>query len=236
MPRVTVVIPTLDRKEFLEQAIETVRLQTHESLECIVVDDGSTDGTREYIESLDYDALRTVYRDEAKGLSNARNAGIKASDGEYVMFLDSDDILYPHAAETLVSIIDERPDECVGTFASKKLVTHRGREKVRKVPLGKMTEPTLENVRAIGGPSSATFRRDALEEVGGFDESFDAREDLDLYLTLLKQYTLYGVEEICCERRIHTDQISRDKKSIRQGYRRILEKHGLDESSTNSKQ
>jgi len=229
MPRVTVVIPTLDRKEFLEQAIETVRLQTHESLECIVVDDGSTDGTREYIESLDYDALRTIYRDEAKGLSNARNAGIEASEGEYVTFLDSDDILYPHAVETLVSIIDEQPDECVGAFASKKLVTHRGREKVRKVPLGTMTEPTFENARAIGGPSSATFRRDALEEVGGFDESFEAREDLDLYLTLLKQYALYGVEDVCCERRIHGSQLSKDDGKIKDGYRMLAEKHGLDE-------
>lgn len=228
MSRVSVVIPTLDRKEFLEQALETVRLQTHEPLECIVVDDGSTDGTREYLASIDYDALRTIYRDEAKGLSNARNAGIDAASGEYVMFLDSDDILYPHAAETLVETLDEQPKECAGAFTSKKIVTNDGREKNRRVPPGPMTEPTAENAMDIGGPSSTMFRRTALKEVGGFDESFDAREDLDLYLTLLKQYSLFGVEEVCCERRIHAGQMSKEGGRIKESYRKLAEKHHLD--------
>lgn len=175
--RVSVVIPTLDRKEFLEQAVETVRLQTYESLECIVVDDGSTDGTREYLDSLDYDSLRTIYRDEDRGVSSARNAGIDASESEYVMFFDSDDILYPHAAETLVGAVEEQPEDCAGAFASKKIVNQRGREKNRRAPPGRMTEPTFENANAIGGPSSATFRREALDEVGGFDESSDRGGD-----------------------------------------------------------
>ena len=230
MARVSVVVPTLDRKEFLEQALETVWLQTHEPLECIVVDDGSTDGTREFLDSLDYDALSTIYREEAKGLSNARNAGIDVSDGEYVMFLDSDDILYPHAAETLVDALEGQSEDCAGAFASKKLVTQNGREKVRHVPPGPMTEPTAENAVAIGGPSSTTFRRDALEEVGGFDETFDAREDLDIYLTLLERYSLFGVDEVCCERRIHGSQMSNDGEIIKQGYRRLAEKHQLDDT------
>jgi glycosyltransferase involved in cell wall biosynthesis len=230
MPRVTVVIPTLDRREFLEQALETVRLQTHEPLECIVVDDGSTDGTREYLDSLDYDDLQTIYRDEAKGLSNARNAGIDASESEYVMFLDSDDILYPHAAETLVSVLEEQSDDCAGAFASKKIVTSHGREKNRHVPPGPMTEPTAENAVAIGGPSSTTFRRTALEKVGGFDESFEAREDLDLYLTILESYSLFGVDEICCERRIHGSQMSKEGDRISEGYRKLAEKHQLDDT------
>jgi glycosyltransferase involved in cell wall biosynthesis len=230
MSHVSVVIPTLNRRDFLEQALETVRLQTHEPLECIVVDGGSTDGTREYLNSLDYDALRTIYREEAKGLSNARNAGIDASESEYVLFLDSDDILYPHAAETLVETLEGQTRDCAGAFACKKLVTQNGREKVRHVPPGPMTEPTAENARSIGGPSSTMFRRTVLEDVGGFDESFEAREDLDLYLTLLKRHSLFGVEEVCCERRIHGGQMSEDKGVIRQGYRRLDEKHKLDGS------
>ena len=229
MIRVSVVIPTLDRREFLEQAVETVRLQTHEPLECIVIDDGSTDGTREYLDSLDYDALRTVYHDEARGPSNARNAGIDASEGEYVMFLDSDDILYPHASETLVSALDEQPEDCAGAFASKKMVTSRGRAKKKQVPTGRMTEATFENAMAIGGPSSTMFRRNALEEVGGFDESLKATEDLDLYLTLLKKYSLFGVEDVCCERRNHESQASEDKERMTQNYRKLVEKHGLDD-------
>lgn len=226
MPRVSVVIPTLDRKEFLEQAVETVRIQTYESLECIVVDDGSTDGTRGFLDSLDYDALRTIYRDET-GLSSARNAGIDASEGEYVTFLDSDDILYPHAVETLAGALKSKPDDCAGVFGSKKLVTDRGRVKERHVPVGSMRKPTLENANAMGGPSSALFRRKCLREVDGFDESFPAREDLDLYLRLLKEYELYGVDEFCCERRIHSRQNSTDTEAVLEATRMLAEKHGV---------
>jgi glycosyltransferase involved in cell wall biosynthesis len=213
----------------LEQAIETVQVQTYEPLECIVVDDGSTDGTREYLDSLDYDALRTIYRDET-GLSSARNAAIDASDSEYVTFLDSDDILYPHTVETLVTELDKQPEDCAGTFGSKKFVTPRGRVKQKQVPTGRITEPTIENARGIGGPSSTTFRLDALEDVGGFDESFDGLEDLDLYLTLLKNYWLLGVDKVCCERRTHDRQISGDNEMMSRSFRKLLEKHGIEDN------
>ena len=227
MPRVTVVIPTLDRKEFLEQAIETVQVQTYEPLECIVVDDGSTDGTREYLDSLDYDALRTIYRDNETGLSSARNAAIDAAEGEYVTFLDSDDILYPHTVETLVTELDKQSEDCAGAFGSKKFITPRGRVKEKRAPTGRITEATIENARAIGGPSSTTFRLDAVEDVGGFDESFDGLEDLDLYLTLLKKYSLFGVDKVCCERRTHDRQMSGDNEMMSRSFRKLLEKHGI---------
>jgi glycosyltransferase involved in cell wall biosynthesis len=229
MPRATVVIPTLDRKEFLEQAIETVQVQTYEPLECIVVDDGSTDGTRDYLDSLDYDALRTIYRNET-GLSSARNAAIDASDGEYVTFLDSDDILYPHTVETLVTELDKQPEDCAGAFGSKKIITPRGRVKKKQVPTGRMTEATIESAGAIGGPSSTTFRLEAVEDVGGFDESFDRLEDLDLYLTLLENYWLFGVDKVCCERRTHDRQISRDGEMMSRSYKKVLEKHGIEDN------
>ena len=225
MVRVSVVIPTYNRKEFFDQALETVRVQTHEPLECIVVDDGSTDGTREFLESLDYDDLRAIYFDENRGQSVARNAGIEASDGKYVMFLDSDDILYPHVAETLVEAVEDQPEDCVGAFASKKIVTNRGREKNRRIPPGLMTDPTIENARAIGGLSSTMFMRSVLEEVDGFDESLSRRVDIDLYIRILKLYSLLGVDEICCERRIHDSQISKEGEKVRESYRRIAEKH-----------
>ena len=93
-----------------------------------------------------------------------------------------------------------------------------------------MTEATIENAREIGGPSSTTFRLDALEDVGGFDESLSRRIDIDLYLKILKQYALFGVDEVCCERRIHDRQISRDVEEVKKSYQSILEKHELKDS------
>jgi len=225
MVAVTVVIPTYNRKEFLQQAVETVRLQTHDSLECIVVDDGSTDGTGEYLDSVDYSDLETIYHDENHGQSVARNAGIEAASGKYVLFLDSDDILYPNAADTLISAIENQPKGCVGVFSSTKLINHRGRVTERPVREGRITEPTLENVREIGGLSSTMFERTVLKEFDGFDESLSRRVDLDLYLRILKRYTLVGVGEVCCERRIHESQMSNDKDEVGKSYDRLAEKH-----------
>jgi glycosyltransferase involved in cell wall biosynthesis len=229
MPRVTVLISTFNRKKFLEQAVETVRLQTHEPLECVVVDDGSTDGTRDFLDSLDYDALKTVYHEENRGQSVARNTGIENASGEYVLFLDSDDILYPRAAETLIEAMESQPYECAGAFASTKLVKSNGRVTKRDVPDGVLTEPTFKNARAIGGLSCRMFRRNALEDVGGFDESLSRRVDLDLYLKLLKKYTLLGVDEVYCERRIHESQMSNDRDDVDRSRRKVAEKHQLDD-------
>ena len=231
MSTVSVVIPTHNRRELLEQAVETVRLQTHEDVKLVVVDDGSTDRTREYLESFGYDELHAVYHDENQGQSAARNSGIEDASGEYIAFLDSDDLLYPHAVDTLVEAV--RAEEAVGAFASAKLVNPRGRVRKRTVPEGRVTEPTLENAREIGGLTGTIFRSCVLDEVGGFDESLDARVDLDLYLRILKRYDLVGVDEFCCERRIHDDGISADEKSVEKGYRYIANKHGLDDPGTN---
>ena len=230
MPEASVVIPTYNRKELLDQALETVQVQTYEPLECIVVDDGSTDGTREFLEGLDYDALRTIYHDENRGQSLARSAGIEAASGEYVLFLDSDDIFYPHAAETLVEALEEQPEGCAGAFSSTKYVNSRGRVRRRTVPEGKMVEATLENAESIGGFSGTIFRRNSLNEVGRFDESLPRRTDVDLYLKLLNRYTLLGVDEICCECRIHDSGASSDKEKVKKSYRIIAEKHQLEDS------
>ena len=226
----TVVIPTYDRKEFLEQAIETVRVQTYDSVECVVVDDGSTDGTKEYLEGLEYDALRTVFHDKNCGQSVARNTGIEKASGEYVLFLDSDDILYPHATETLVSAIERKTENCAGAFASTKHVNSGGRVIIKNVPEKLLEEATVENTRYIGGLSCTMFRRDTVEEIGGFDESLSRRDDFDLYMRILDQYTLLGVDEVCCERRLHEGGISNDAEEFEESHQKLVEKHQLDES------
>ncbi|MDZ7689381.1 MAG: glycosyltransferase family A protein [Halobacteriales archaeon] len=228
MALVSTVVPTFDRRDLLEQAVESVRLQTYEPVECIVVDDGSTDGTSEYLDSLDYDEMTVVRHEENHGQSVARNEGIKAANGEYVLFLDSDDILYPCAAESLVSAVEGSSEDVVGAFASAKLVNHRGRVKKRTVPAGRMDEASLENANAIGGISCTLFRRTVLEDVGGFDESLPRRVDVDLYLKILDEHALYGFDEFCCERRIHDEGLSSDTDAVEESYRKIAENHGVE--------
>jgi glycosyltransferase involved in cell wall biosynthesis len=170
-----------------------------------------------------------VYHDENRGQSAARNTGIEKASGEYVAFLDSDDILYPQAIEMLVSAIEKQPAECGGAFGRTKVVNRLGRVKIRYVPEDPLEDATIENTRYIGGISCTMFRQGVLEEVDGFDESLSRRDDLDLYLKVLNKYTLFGVDEICCEHRLHEEGISNDTEEVERSRQRIIEKHHLDE-------
>ena len=96
MPKVSVIIPTYNYGKYIEKAIDSVLAQTYKDFEIIVVDDGSTDNTREIIETRYKDKVRYFYQ-ENKGAPVARNKGIKESMGEYLVFLDADDWLMPMA-------------------------------------------------------------------------------------------------------------------------------------------
>ena len=104
---VSVVIPCYDHAQFLAQAIESVLGQSYANFEIIVVDDGSTDNTAEVVKG--YSPVRYVYQKNA-GRSNARNTGLQQSRGEFLVFLDADDRLLPHALETGVYCMHEHPE------------------------------------------------------------------------------------------------------------------------------
>ena len=109
MPVVSAIIPTYNFGRFLGEAIQSVLDQTFTDFELIVVDDGSTDDTREVVGSFNDSRIRYIYQ-ENRGLPAARNTGIKASRGEYIAFLDSDDIWLTQNLELKVKSLDSHPD------------------------------------------------------------------------------------------------------------------------------
>ena len=153
----------------------------------------------------------------------ARNTAIEYADGRYALFLDSDDLLYPHAAERLVSVLDGQPETCAGAFSAGQRVTRHDRVISQSVPEGEMSEATLEHARAIGGQTGTIFRLEALDKIGGFDETLPARVDLDLYIRVLKRFSLFGVDEQCWVRRMHGNHLSDNHDAVREATRRIVE-------------
>lgn len=108
MPRISVVIPTYNRAHYLPQALDSVLAQTCGPLEVIVVDDGSTDGTREVVRGYG-DRVRYIYTPNG-GVGRARNIGMCQSRGEYVTFVDSDDVVYPYMLEVESRVLDRHPE------------------------------------------------------------------------------------------------------------------------------
>jgi glycosyltransferase involved in cell wall biosynthesis len=220
MSLVSVIIPTLNRKEYLKQAIESVQDQTYNSIQIVVVDGNSSDGTRNYLRSLNQPNVDLVLRDTAQGQSSARNKGMAEADGDLILFLDDDDMLLDGAVDKLVNVVKSSPDKCAGAFASEKRFGQSN--EVHRVLSGK-----VENTYNLDfGTSCSMFRADVLDEVEGFDESLKSSEDLDLVIRIFsKGYHLHGIHKALYKRRMHDGQISRRINQNLDAWKIILEKH-----------
>jgi len=240
MALVSVVVPTHDRKEFLEDSVESVLQQTYPELELIVVDGGSTDGTLEFLGSIADERLRVVAHDHPLGLGAARNAGLEASSGEYVVFLDDDDRLLEGAIAALVEAIRDRPRNCAGVYtAHRNVYESDGRDHGRTVgdndpdrATGGDDEKRVAGGKveryedaSIGGPSCTLIRSEVVDEVGRFDESFSAHEDSDFWIRLFSEFHMVALDRVLYERRYHDGQMTTDTGAMLRAKTRLLEKH-----------
>ena len=180
----SIVIPTHNRAALLRESLASVWDQTCTDYEVIVVDDGSVDGTRAYLDELG-GRVRAIHQPQ-QGPGAARNAGIRAASGEYVAFLDSDDRWYPWTLEVMREVIDRarRPVLIIGR-------THEFRgddtPAVQRAPLRYSAFPDFLSSAAVPvatGSGTAVVKRSALADVGGFTERIVNCEDHDLALRL----------------------------------------------------
>ncbi|CAN5921607.1 hypothetical protein BH23ACT10_BH23ACT10_35520 [soil metagenome] len=207
-PLVSVIIPCHGQAHFLVDAIESVRAQTHQRVEVIVVDDGSPDDAADVAGR--YGDIRLV-RQRNQGLSAARNAGLGASHGDYVAFLDADDILRPEAIAAGLEAFDKRPD--AGFVAGAHVRVDRERSPVETPGRGIVCPDSFEMLlqgNVIGMHATVLYRCEVLEAAGGFDTSLPACEDYDLYLRLAQVAPLVLHDVVVAEYRRHVGNMSSD--------------------------
>jgi len=189
------------------EAVQSVLAQEGSDFELIVVDDGSTDGTAETIEGL---AGVRYLRQSRRGVAAARNAGVRAAGGEWLAFLDSDDLWCPGKLAAQARFHRLRPEVPVSQTEEiwiRNGVRVNARAHHRK-PSGDIFVPSLE--RCLVSPSAVMLRRDLFESVGGFDESLAVCEDYDLWLRIACR-SRFGLvpEPLVIKRGGHADQLSR---------------------------
>ena len=188
-PIVSVIVPTRNRRAYLEEALESVRRQTFERWEIVVVDDASEDGTRAWIEALRDDRLRLLGMESNVGSTITRNAGLEAARGDYCLFLDDDDLLPPDALARHVAAIAAHP-AAIATLGAVGRVDAAGAPApglLRPVRSPKLHGDVWRDVLFwwVWVVGASLFRRSALEAVGGFDESIRFYgDDVDLWLRL----------------------------------------------------
>jgi glycosyltransferase involved in cell wall biosynthesis len=192
MPKVSVIIPTYNRAAMVREAIESVLAQSYADRELIVVDDGSTDGTEAGIASL-IPQLTYIYQ-EHRGVSAARNRGASLARGEYLAFLDSDDLWLRDKLGRQMQFMESHPEALI--CYTDEIWIRRG---VRVNPMKKHKKHSGMIFShclplCIISPSSALFARGLLEETGMFDETLAVCEDYDLWLRIAARYPVYLVD------------------------------------------
>lgn len=200
--RVSVIIPVYNRSQMLGQALACIGWQSHHDVEIIVVDDGSDDLCRDSFETQFLPGCRkpTHYiRQDNQGVSAARNAGIRHSSGEYIYFLDSDDLLVPGALEALVAGLTESGrGYCIGrVFATDMPV---------RTILEEMRQDVSAQVFGSSGWCShgAIYRRDTVMRAGGFDPALRVGEDTIFQLQIkLAAGAGAAIESLVALRRFH---------------------------------
>ena len=231
LPLVSVIIPTLDRLPMLQEAVKSVRQQTLQSWELLVVDDGSSDGTASWLPT--QPDIRALGHPVTRGPSAARNLGAAHARGEYLAFLDSDDLFLPHKLALQVRELERDPGAplCHGDEIWKRGDKELKQKKKHQKKGGRIFSHCLPMCRI--SPSATVIRRDCFEELGGFDEELEVAEDYELWLRLTCRHPVAFVPRpLIIKRGGHPDQLSEKYGQIEkfriEALRRVLAAAPLD--------
>ena len=212
MTRITAIIPTYNRLSLLREAVLSASAQTCPDLELIVVDDGSIDGTEEFCANQlreNPDTFRYLNLPHCGRPGKVRNAGARETEGDYLSFLDSDDLWEPEKLSRQVAFFEEHQDIRICHTREvwqrgQKVVSQAGQRHKRS---GYIFPDALK--KCVIGPSTVMMRRELFEEFGGFREDLEIAEDYELWLRITAKYPVGYIDEpLVIKRGGHPDQLS----------------------------
>lgn len=224
MPRVSVIVPTFNRAQLIRETLNSIFEQSLLDFECIVIDDGSSDGTCEAIRDL---LPRLIYQTIAHaGVAAALNAGLALAHGEYVAFLDSDDRWDPRFLERMVHALEAAPWAgfvyCdYTTFDEQGPVRSAWLTREEKLHGNILARLLVSDFIATG---TLLIRRACFKSVTGFDPVFVVAADWDLWLRLALHFKADCVDEPLTAIRVHSNQLSQNRSAIYRDNLGILRK------------
>ncbi|MGH8639005.1 MAG: glycosyltransferase [Burkholderiales bacterium] len=224
-PAVTVVIPCFNQGRFLPAAVASVRAQDHQHVECIVVDDGSTDGTATIASELGMRLLQQPNR----GVSEARNAGLAAAQGDLVVFLDADDELLPGALGRRADVLASDPAAAavVGRCQAMDVAGHPVAALHVPVDASNAYEQWLSR-NFVWAPGAAMFRRRELDAIGGFPAGLGPAADYAVYLRLAREGRVRVIADEVARYRQHEANMSRDPALMLRATLAVLRREGRE--------
>tara|TARA_R110002072_G_scaffold534_8_gene4285 strand:+ start:36606 stop:37439 length:834 start_codon:yes stop_codon:yes gene_type:complete len=213
--KISVVIPTYNRKETIKRAMDSVLSQSYQNFELIIVDDGSTDETQEIINKfLPHEKIKVISIDNS-GVSKARNIGIQNADSKWIAFLDSDDEWHTDKLTMQMKVIEDDPDAVL--IHTNEVWIRNGKHLKQKGIHKKYGGFIFDKCIPLCNisPSTSLIKKSVLEEVGMFDEKFVVCEDYDLWLKISSKYKVHFIEDSLVNKYGgHDDQLSTMYKAM----------------------
>ncbi|WP_199464366.1 glycosyltransferase family 2 protein [Acaryochloris thomasi] len=225
IPAVSVVVPAYNSMEYLPETISSLLAQSYTDFEVIIVNDGSTDNTQEWGSQIQ-DSRVVLISQENRGLSGARNTGICHAKGQYIAFLDADDLWHPSKLKKQVQELDNNASAGL-VYSWVSYIDDQGRSTgkcLRNSETGMIWDTLIQhNIVECG--SVAMVRRECFDQCGLFDEALkSAVEDWDMWLRIAAQYPFAVVKEALTYYRQHPGGASKDWKSMERSYQVVIEK------------
>lgn len=195
---ISVVLPTYNRAYVLQRAIESIQKQSYYNLEIIVVDDGSTDNTRQVVRKIPDTRIRYIQSPKNAGVSHARNLGIVAAKGDYIAFQDSDDVWRKDKLEKQMKCMQEKDYGMVYSafereFQDGSVVYYPPKDMLLEKKQGDILESLLE--KNLVSTQTMLVKREVFQEVGLFNEGMSNLEDYELAVRIAKKYSIGIVDE-----------------------------------------
>jgi glycosyltransferase involved in cell wall biosynthesis len=206
---ISVIITTYNRLNFLKTAIKSVLSQSYKDYELIVVDDGSNDGTEEYIKKHHQNHIKFIYQNNS-GISSARNTGLKYAKGTYIAFLDADDQWKKNKLQIQYNEIIKNPNIALNYTDEIWLRNDKflNQKNIHRKYSGWIFSKCLP--LCIISPSSALIKKNIFDDIGYFDETMEVCEDYDLWLRITLKYPVQFIEKkLIIKYGGHNDQLSK---------------------------
>ena len=226
-PFISVVITTYNRQDKFKRALASVLGQTFKDFEVIIVDNASSDGTREYIQSQNDQRIRYIRHESNLGGCAARNTGIKNSKAMYIALLDDDDEWFASRLEKQLKVFEHAPPGLGLVYVGTEIYDEQKQCILKNnVPQykGRVYERLLLGT-ILGSVSSVLVKRECFEKAGLFDETLSSCQDWDMWLRLARYFEFDYVDEILVRINVHGEQISTDYSRLIPGRTRMVQKH-----------
>jgi glycosyltransferase involved in cell wall biosynthesis len=228
MPKVSVIIPTFNRAEFLHSAITSVLNQTFQDFEILVIDDASEDQTQEVVNRFHDTRITYLHHEANRGEACARNSGIVNSKGEFIAFLDDDDSWLPDKLNLQVNMLNGSNAKIGLIYSGFRVIDGKSKMILSdRIPdkRGEVYENILYG-NFVGTPSTVILRRDCINKVGLFDRNIAYGLDHDLWIRIAKCYHFDCIRSSLVLYHRHENRLSNNPAIKAKGLEDMVKKYG----------